>query len=113
MAKVTINKYNIIILDGTVKGKRHRLTTGKKADKRLLQWYNRHTDDEFFKLYDDKFKIVSSAVITFREYGLLILEITKNNRNEFSQKEETQRFNRLCETFGDMYISDIKASHIT
>ncbi len=113
MAKVMVNKYNIIILDGTVNGKRHRLTTGKKADKRLLQWYNSHTNDEFFKLYDDKFKIVSNEVITFREYGLLILEITKNNRNDFSQKEETQRFNRLCETFGDMDISNIKASHIT
>ena len=113
MAKVAVNKYNIIILDGTVDGKRHRLTTGKKADKRLLQWYNSHTHDEFFKLYNHKFKVRPNDSITFKEYGLSILEITKNNRNDFSQKEETQRFNRLCETFGDMDISDIKASHIT
>ena len=42
----------------------------------------------------------------------MVLEITKNNRNEFSQREETQRFNRLCKTFGDMNIADIKASHV-
>ena len=55
LVKVTVNKYGKIILDGTVDGKRHRLTTGKKADKRLLKWYERHADDEFFKLYEKKF----------------------------------------------------------
>lgn len=112
MAKVIVNKYNIIILDSVVEGKRHRLTTGKKSDKRLLQWYKRHSDDEFFKLYDKKFDNLPKNSITFREYGLMVLEITKNNRNEFSQKEETQRFNRLCKTFGNMDISHIKASHV-
>ncbi len=99
----------MIILDGTVDGKRHRLTTGKKADKRLLSWYKRHADDEFFKLFEQKFGSVSNESITFREYGLQILEITKYNRNEFTQNEEIYRFNKLCETFGDMEISDIKA----
>jgi len=113
VAKVTVNNYNIIILDGTVDGKRHRLTTGKKADKRLLTWYKRHVDTEFFKLYEHKFGAAQKESPTFREYGLIVLEITKNNRNAFTQKEETQRFNRLCKTFGDMKITDIKASHVT
>ena len=113
MAKVTVNKYNIIILDGTVDSKRHRLTTGKKSDKRLLQWYKRNVNDEFFKLYEKKYGKETKETFTFKEYGLMVLEITKNNRNEFSQKEETHRFNRLCNTFGDMNISEIKASTIT
>jgi integrase len=112
LAKVIVNNYKIIILDGTVEGKRHRLTTGKKADKRLLTWYKRHADDEFFKLYEHKFGSVSKKDITFREYGAYILDISQNNRNQFSQKEELQRFKKICETFGDMDIADIKASHV-
>jgi len=112
LAKVTVNNYNIIILDGTVEGKRHRLTTGKKSDKRLLAWYKRHADDEFFKLYNQKFDVVQTGSITFKEYGTFVLEITSGNRNEFSQNDETKRFDRLCKTFGKMGLSDIKASHI-
>lgn len=112
MAKVTVNKYGVIILDGTVDGKRHRLTTGKKSSKRLLDWYERHSDDEFFKLYENKHGIKSKQTMTFEEYGTYILDITKNNRNEFSQREVLQQFNKLCNTFGDMDLSYIKASHI-
>lgn len=112
MAKVTVNKYNVIILDGTVDGKRHRLTTGKKADKRLLEWYKRHADDEFFKLYEDKYPTRSKKTLTFKEYGEYILKISSNNRNSFSQKEIMQQFKKLCETFGDMDLAEIKASHI-
>lgn len=112
MAKVTVNKYNVIILDGTVDGKRHRLTTGKKADKRLLEWYKRHADDEFFKLYGEKYPTRSNKVLTFKEYGEYILEISSNNRNSFSQREIMQQFKKLCETFGDMDLAEIKASHI-
>ena len=112
MARVTVNKYNIIILDDTVDGKRHRLTTGKKADKRLLKWYEHHASDEFFKLYNIKYPSMANNQITFNKYGSLTLEITKNNRNSFSQKEEMQRFQGLCKTFGDMPLASIKASDI-
>ena len=112
MAKVTVNKYNIIILDDTVEGKRHRLTTGKKSNPRLLSWYEKYFNEEFMKLYKHKFGKVSQNLITFKEYGEMIIEITKNNRNKFSQKEEKQRFNTLCKTFGEMDLTDIKASHI-
>ena len=86
MAKVTVNKYNIIILDDTVEGKRHRLTTGKKSNARLLSWYEKHFNEEFMKLYEHKFGKVSQNLITFKVYGEMIIEITKNNRNKFSQK---------------------------
>ena len=112
MAKVTVNKYNIIILDDSVEGKRHRLTTGKKSNPRLLSWYEKHFHEEFMKLYEHKFGRISYTLISFREYGEMIIEITKNNRNTFSQKEEKQRFNTLCKTFGEMDLTEIKASHI-
>lgn len=112
MAKVTVNKYGVIILDGTVDGKRHRLTTGKKSDKRLLEWYERHADDEFFKLYENKHGSRSQQTMSFEEYGTYILDITKNNRNEFSQREVLQQFKKLCNTFGKYDLTQIKASHI-
>jgi len=112
VAKVTVNKYDIIVLDDKVEGKRHRLTTGKKADTRLLTWYKRHADDEFFKLYEKKFGVVNNESPTFKEYGSMVLEITSGNRNQFSQQDETKRFKQLCKTFGNMRLSDIKVSHI-
>lgn len=112
MTKVAVNNYNIIILDGTVEGKRHRLTTGKKADKRLLAWYTRHADTEFFKLCEQKFSVVQKESYTFKEYGSMVLEITSANRSTLSQNDETKRFKQLCKTFGEMYLSDIKALHI-
>lgn len=112
MAKVTVNKYDIIVLDAFKDGKRYRLSTNRKVTKRLLSWYSDHFEKEFDLLYNHKFKIKPTSYVTFREYGKIVLELTKQNRNQFSQKEETQRFNRLCETFGDMDIADIKVSHI-
>ena len=109
---MTVNKYRIIILDDSVNGKRHRLTTGKKSDTRLLKWYEKNFNEEFIKLYEKKFGKVSQNLISFNEYGSMIIEITKNNRNQFSQKEELQRFKKLCETFGKMDLTEIRASHI-
>ena len=112
LAKVRINEYGIIILDGKMNGKRHRLTTGKKADKRLLKWYESHIEDEFFKLYEDKFGSIHQKMMTFSEYGQHILEISDGNRNMFSQKEVLQQFKTLCNTFGEMEMDKIKASYI-
>ncbi len=112
MAKVIVNKYGIIILDGSVDGKRHRLTTGKKSNDRDLKWYKRNIDTEFFKLYEEKFGSKKNDTITFKEYGTYILQISDGNRNKFSQQEVEQQFRKLCETFGEVQISDIKASHI-
>ena len=112
MAKVTVNKYGIIILDDSYEDKRHRLTTGKKSNARLLKWYEKHFNEEFMNLYENKFGSISKNIISFREYGEMVIEITKNNRNAFSQKEEKQRFSTLCKTFGDIDLGDIRASHI-
>ncbi len=113
LAKVTVNKYGIIILDGIVDGKRHRLSTGKKADERQLRHYKKSVYDEFFNLYDKKFSNRTITSITFSEYGKMVIDATQGNRNAFSQKEEMQRFTELCKTFGDMSIESIKTSDIT
>ena len=113
MAKVKINKFDIIVLDATKNGKRYRLSTGKKSNKRWIKWYQDNFIDEFNKLYNKKYDIeTKNKNITFKEYGQLVLEVTKNNRNSFSQREEAQRFNRLCETFGNMMLDEIKVSSI-
>lgn len=112
MATVSINEFDIIVLNDKVDGKRHRLSTGKKSNARLLTWYKKHFEDEFKKLYVKKFGSPLSALITFKDYGEMVLDVTSDNRNEFSQREETQRFNKLCETFGDVDISDISVSSV-
>jgi integrase len=112
MAKVKINKYNIIILDDNFNGKRFRLSTGKKSTKQSINYYERNFHEEFRKLYENKYGKQKSMDISFRDYGKEVMEITSSNRNKFSQKEETQRFNSLCETFGEMNIADIRPSTI-
>ncbi len=112
MARVITNTHNIIVLDKTVKGKRHRLSTGVKADKRSLKWYEKNSDDEFYKLYNQKFNISTFKTISFKEYGTNITRITGQNRNEFSQKEEEMRMRKLSEYFGNIDMSDINASLI-
>lgn len=112
MARVRVNTHNIIVLDKTLNGKRHRLSTGAKADKRNLAWYEKHSDDEFQKLYNQKFHISATRCISFKEYGDSIIKITGQNRNEFSQREEETRFKKLCDYFGDKDITAINASSI-
>lgn len=112
MAKVKVNKYDIIILDDTYNGKRCRLSTGKKANKQLLKYYERNFYEEFQKLYDKKYGQELQKTISFREYGKMVLQATSSTRNKFSQKEEIQRFHTLCETFGEMSLADIKPYNI-
>lgn len=64
-----------------------------------------HSMLKFFKKY-----FGTEKVPTFKEYGLYILDITSSNRSKFTQKEELQKFNRLCETFGDFPVNLIKPS---
>lgn len=101
MPKVTINQFNIIVLDGIRDGKRYRLSTGKKATKKLIKYYTLSFNTEFDKLYLAKYP-PKQKLMTFKEYGNYILEITKSNRSKFTQREITYQFSKICETFGDM-----------
>jgi integrase len=110
MAKVVINHRNMICLDGYVNGKRKRVSTKTKAtDKRALKYYKKNADEEFKKLVGNSEQ--KQQTISFREYGEYVLELTKANRKERTQKESITIFNNLCKFF-NMDLSDIKVSHI-
>jgi integrase len=111
MPKVTVNKFNIIVLDGNKEGKRYRLSTGQKATKKLIKQYTLAFNTEFEKLYQAKYP-KQEELVTFREYGNEILEITKPNRNKFTQRETEYQYQELCKTFGDVYLKDIKVTDI-
>jgi len=119
--RVYENQHGIITLDSDLYGSRKRISTGKKSDKRLLKWYEKHFDEEFEKLYDDKFKPVKDDFLDFtlKQYGDIVLNLTSQNRREFSQKRALKIFENICnfeisnvKTFGELKLSDIKSLHI-
>ncbi|TET89194.1 MAG: hypothetical protein E3J96_01810 [Sulfurovum sp.] len=110
--RISVNAHGMIMLEGNIDGKRHRLSTRTKATFWLLAWYSCHASSAFLSLYEKRFDTLSQIDTTFREYGTQILENTQNYRNAFTQKEELSKFRTLCETFGDMALNEIKASHI-
>lgn len=110
--RVYKNRLDIITLDSDMFGTRKRLSTGKKSDKRLLAWYEKHFEDEYTRLYEAKVGAVIADTVTFAEFGNLVLEITKDNRSSFSQKSTMTIFNNLCKYFGDTPIDMIKTTDI-
>lgn len=101
-----------VLLQNVVNGKTIRLSTGKKATSKLLGWYNAHLEDEFWKLYYQKYKEESNQNVSFEEYARYIVDITKSNRNEFSQRGEIKKVERLIKYFGDIALQNIKPSTI-
>jgi len=112
ISRVFTNKNGYITLDSDIFGERKRFSTGKKEDKRLLSWYEKHFDSEYRKLYEKKCKPEQSESFTFKTYGELVLKITAPNRSAFSQKNVTTVFNNLCNFFGEMRIDLIKSTDI-
>ena len=112
MAYVVIHpKTGNVLLQNVVKGKNIRLSTGKKATGRLMGWYATHAEDEFWKLYYQKNKEAEEKM-SFAEYARYIVDITKNNRNEFTQRAEIKKIEKLIKYFGDIALDDIKPSMI-
>ena len=100
-----------VLLENNVNGKIIRLSTGKKATGRLIGWYKARAEDEFWKLYYQKHKEADQRM-TFSEYARYIVDITQSNRNEFSQRGEIKKAERLIKYFGDIALDDIKPSTI-
>lgn len=100
-----------VLLENVVDGKTVRISTGKKATDRLLGWYKNHSEEEFWKLYYQK-NDEEKQKITFAEYARYIVGITKSNRNEFSQRAEVNKVERLIEYFGDIAIDKILPSQV-
>lgn len=109
---VTVNKFDIIVLDGKIQGKRHRLSTRKKSTILRLLWYRYHADTLFVQHYNEKMLSESYALTQFSIYGCKILTHTDGNRNAFTQRDWEKKFEVLCKTFGHMQLSQIKASDI-
>lgn len=100
-----------VLLENNVNGKIIRLSTGKKATGRLIGWYKARAEDEFWKLYYQKHQKADQRM-TFSEYARYIVDITQSNRNEFSQRGEIKKAERLIKYFGDIALDDIKPSTI-
>lgn len=111
MASVfTHPKTGYVLLEKSIDKKKVRLSTGRKATNKNLAWYKIHSDEEFFKLYYKKYENPNS--ILFSDYGQKIVEMTASNRNEFSQKTEIYKFNKLKKYFQGRAIDNIKPSDI-
>ncbi len=72
-----------------------------------LKYVEKNKETIFNKIHNK-----SNNSLTFNEYGKYVLDITSNNRNDFTQKEVMQKFNKLCEFFNNIDIIDIKSSMI-
>lgn len=119
--RVCLNQHGIITLDSDMFGDRKRISTGKKEDKRLLSWYEKHFDEEYEKLYEDKFKPQKDdfSDLTLREYGDMVLNLTSQNRRAYVQKNILKNFKNICDfkilndkQFGEIKIEDIKSLHV-
>lgn len=118
--RVYENQHGIITLDSDLFGTRKRISTGKKADKYLLKYYEKNFDDEFKKIYNEKYNIkpTNSTEVKLLEYGLMVLDLTKDNRRDYVHNLNINAFKRICgfkidnKTFGDMILSDIKSTDI-
>lgn len=100
-----------VLLENVVDGKTVRISTGKKATDRLLGWYKNHSEEEFWKLYYQKVD-EDKQKLTFAEYARYIVDITKSGRNEFSQRAEVNKVERIIEYFGNIAIDSILPSQV-
>jgi integrase len=119
--RVYENQHGIITLDSDLFGSRKRISTGKKSDKRLLKWYEKHFDEEYEKLFNEKFQPNKDDFtdVTPKEYGELIINLTSENRRKYVHEGVVKMFQRICDfqmsddkKFGKFLLTDIKIVHI-
>ncbi len=112
MAKINITvRGNQLWFDARISGKRFRYPSGLENTKQHMAFLKRNAIDEFYKIHSER-SSTPKECMTFKEYGAYALEVTKSERNNFSHKENLQKFNVLCKRFGDMQLTDIKPSHV-
>lgn len=119
--RVYANQHGIITLDSDMFGKRKRLSTGKKSEKRLIAWYTKHFDEEYERLYSAKLGPQQEEYTnaTLKEYGELIINLTSGNRRQYVHENVIKIFKKICDfkmsdskRFGEFLLSDIKVIHI-
>ena len=97
-------------LRGTIDGKQYTFATGKEDTPVNRRWLERNKEREFVKLHEKHMK--RNRGEKFRDFGRMVVENTSSRRNGFSQDETMKKFERLCETFGEMMIEHIRATDI-
>lgn len=97
-------------LRGTVDGKQYTYATGKEDTAVNRRWLEKNKEREFLKLHEKRQKIRDGS--TFRDFGRMVVENTSQRRNGFSHKDTLRKFEKLCDTFGDMAVDHIKATDI-
>ena len=112
MAKINVTvRGNQLWFDTRINGKRYRYPSGLGNTKHNMTTLKRNAFEEFTKIHNEK-SITIEEGITFQEYGTYVMDVTQNERNEFTQKENLQKFRDLCMTFGDVPLNEIKPSAI-
>ena len=102
--KVTIYKRGKILwIRGTLEKKQHRFSTSLTDTEENRKWVERNKERLFLQFYKSK-----KGSLNFCAYGKYILEITDQNRNHFTNKENFAILANLCEFFGRFKITDIK-----
>ncbi len=89
-----------------VDGKGYRYSSGYGSEN--IKYVEKNKDELFYKKHNKD----NSSFLPFNEYGRYVIDITSNQRNQFTQKETLQKFNKLCEFFNNTDIKDIKSSMI-
>lgn len=119
--RVYANQHSIITLDSDMFGSRKRISTGEKADKKLITRYEKNFEEEYRRLYDAKFGSEQpEEFVTLEQYGNMILMLTSQNRRQLTQNQVEKMFATICDfvpkgskvRFGDMKLGDIKTAHI-
>ncbi|AXX86497.1 site-specific tyrosine recombinase, phage integrase family (INT_ICEBs1_C_like domain) [Malaciobacter marinus] len=99
---------NVIYVHGSVNGKFHRKSTGKKLTPATKQWMKKANPlDVLSKLLDtDRNEVTTN---NFEKFGYMILEVTSSRRQQASQNELEGLFkNRVLPSFKGLKIEDIK-----
>lgn len=112
-----MSKINIIVrgnqlwFDTRIRGKRYRYSSGLENTKHNMSVLKKNAIEEFTKIHNERNTVLEQSM-TFQEYGTYVLEVTKNERNAFTHKENLQKFRDICKTFGDVALNEIKPSNI-
>ncbi|RXK11689.1 hypothetical protein CP965_13035 [Halarcobacter mediterraneus] len=99
---------NVIYVHGSINGKFHRKSTGKKLTPATKQWMKKANPlDVLSKLLDtDRNEVTTN---NFEKFGYMILEVTSSRRQQASQNELEGLFkNRVLPSFKGLKIEDIK-----
>lgn len=97
----------IIYVQGSIDGQFRRYSTGKKADKLMLNWIKKNARTELERIYKHKNQKFEMST-NFIDYAYLSLELRKNKIKENTFKEYTSQFENWIKPFFEKYdLKDI------